>query len=278
MKPKVNFHLHSTGSDGKLKPEEVVKLSIKAGLEHICFTDHHLYPKILGKKVGWSGSVHHKEPYYKEVLRLKKKYAKKICIGYGAEFDWFEDYQAFTKKQLKSRPFDFILGAIHVFKLRDGSYFNVNDMRKDMSGPMKKYGMESIVKGYYKTLRNLIKSELFDCVAHFDVIKIRNADKRCFSEKSKWYKDEALKTLNVLQKSGMCMEINTGAKRAGLKGNYPAEWILKEAFKRRIPITIGSDGHKNVDLGLKEGYQMAKSVGYKTLWVFEGRKRREIKI
>jgi histidinol phosphatase-like PHP family hydrolase len=38
---KINFHMHSTGSDGKMKPEEVVQEAIAAGIKYMCFTDHY---------------------------------------------------------------------------------------------------------------------------------------------------------------------------------------------------------------------------------------------
>lgn len=277
MKHKVNFHLHSTGSDGKLEPEEVIKQSIKAGLKFICFTDHHIFPKVLSKKYhGW-GACHHKEAYYKDVLRLKKKYADKIWIGYGVEMDWFDNYQSFTKKQIKTRPFDFVLGSIHVLELPGGESIYVN-AKMNVDDLIKKYGIKKLVNAYYGSLRNLINSGLFDSVAHFDLIKIKNADEVLFSEKADWYVKDVLNTLDVLQNSGICLELNTGAKRMILKDNYPSDWVLKEAFKRKIPITIGSDGHRSVNEYLEEGYKLAKKVGYKSVMIFKNRKRREFPI
>lgn len=37
---KADLHVHSTASDGKLSPSELVELSVKAGLTHIALTDH----------------------------------------------------------------------------------------------------------------------------------------------------------------------------------------------------------------------------------------------
>ena len=43
----INSHIHSTGSDGKLTPKEIIELAIERRLDYICFTDHYKRRKIF---------------------------------------------------------------------------------------------------------------------------------------------------------------------------------------------------------------------------------------
>jgi len=124
----------------------------------------------------------------------------------------------------------------------------------------------------------MASSGLFDSVGHFDVLKVwtdysfQNED---------WYKEEVLKTLKTIKKSGMCIEINTsGWKRAKCKEQYPSMWILREIKKLNIPITIGADSHypDEVDYELEKAIKIAKEVGFRSVMIFKDRKRIEIDI
>ena len=37
---KADLHLHTTASDGRLEPEEIVSLAVSVGLDVIAITDH----------------------------------------------------------------------------------------------------------------------------------------------------------------------------------------------------------------------------------------------
>ena len=61
---------------------------------------------------------------------------------------------------------------------------------------------------------------------------------------------------------------------------YPSEWVIEEAFKRKIEITIGSDCHKASRI--TEGYDYAekllRKIGYKKLAMFKKRKKEYVKL
>ena len=58
----INHHVHTTGSDGKLSPEETIKLAIDLGLKFICFTDHYINPPYISADT----RDFHSEEYYKK--------------------------------------------------------------------------------------------------------------------------------------------------------------------------------------------------------------------
>ena len=47
---RVDLHMHSHHSDGRLSPEEIVSLAIQRKLDIICITDHDLAPSLPALK------------------------------------------------------------------------------------------------------------------------------------------------------------------------------------------------------------------------------------
>ena len=73
-----DFHVHSTGSDGELTPNELVELAIKLKLPYICFTDHYPFPPGFKEDSRWDHF--HSEKYFQEAQTAKEKYKDKIKI------------------------------------------------------------------------------------------------------------------------------------------------------------------------------------------------------
>ena len=55
--PCIDFHLHSTASDGTRAPEEVVRAAIAAGLQAIALTDHDTVAGLDAARIAASGSA-----------------------------------------------------------------------------------------------------------------------------------------------------------------------------------------------------------------------------
>ena len=125
----------------------------------------------------------------------------------------------------------------------------------------------------------MAKSELFDCIGHFDLIKLWDKEGKFFNQDEKWYAKEVLDVLEDIKRYNICIEINTSGLRK-CNEQYPSFWILKEMNKRKIPITIGSDAHKKEELnqGLEKAIDLAKKAGYKSILKFRGRKPIKIEI
>jgi histidinol-phosphatase (PHP family) len=218
---RVNFHIHSTGSDGKVSPEEIIQKSIEAGLTHICFTDH--YPRPTNDE--WTKKFHSKE-YTEEIKKLKEKYKDKIDISFGAEFDWFEEHKDKISQLIKNEKFDYILGSIHFLKMKSGQdgpiYYNkglFEDLIKDFGS------IESVIREYYKQIRLLVNSKLYDAVAHLELIKAFYENPSFLNEK--WYKEEVEKTLDEIRKNKTGIEINMSGVRRTVKEPFPSIYVLR---------------------------------------------------
>jgi len=263
-------HLHTKESDGAYSVAEVINFAIEKKLSYICFTDHYPLPPKLAKKEisGFS------DAYIKEIVNAKKKFENVIDICLGAEFDWLQDYAEWTANEISNQRYDYILGSIHYIFDMKGKCSLVDKNEETFLEIMKDWGgIKNVVSEYYRQLRLMIQSELFDGVGHFDLIKIYNKSESLFSEESSWYKEEVIKTLDVLAQSKMCLEINTNGWYKKCSAQYPSFWILKEAKQRHIPITLSSDGHRDDGIGrdLLRVLELAQSAGYDSIVRFKQR-------
>lgn len=254
---KANYHTHTTGSDGELSPIDLIKLAIKKKFKILGITDHYHFPPGFRD---W-GNGYYSDEHYKELNRLKEKYKDKIKIFVNVEFDWLgEDYKKYMENETKKK-YDYKFVSVHFLKIGE-EYFPINHSQELFEEMLKKIGgTEKLVKLYYSELRKAIKTGWYDVIAHFDLIKIWNKDKKYFSGEESWYKEEVHKTLELIKKQGMRIELNTSGWRMPCAEQYPSLEILKEAEKMKIPILIGTDAHRTEGLesGLKEAEKLLEN-------------------
>ena len=81
---KINLHNHSSLSDGKPSPEEIVQSAIKGGLTHVAITDHFASSKLDVRGVDRENIA----AYAAEVKALAGKYAGRIQVLSGVEVDF----------------------------------------------------------------------------------------------------------------------------------------------------------------------------------------------
>ncbi|MHA1213952.1 MAG: PHP domain-containing protein [Candidatus Hodarchaeales archaeon] len=82
MRNLIDYHVHTTFSDGILKPEELIEAGKNVNIEEICITDHYSHSKIALTKNDLSS-------YFNEILRLKKVNASSIKVFAGIEVDLY---------------------------------------------------------------------------------------------------------------------------------------------------------------------------------------------
>lgn len=242
---KEDYHTHTTGSDGELKPEDLIKLAIKKKFKILGITDHYYFPRGFRD---W-GNEYYSDKHYEELNKLKIKYKDKIKVLVNVEFDWLEDYKKWIKVEATKRPYDLKFVSVHFLKIGE-EYFPLDYNEKTFQKMIKDIGgIKSLVRLYYSNLRDAIKTNCFDVVAHLDLIKIWNKNKKYFSGGESWYKNEIKKTLKLIKKKNMKIDLNTSGLRKLCLEQYPSEIILKRIREMEIKVLVGSDAHKKEELG-----------------------------
>ena len=255
-----NYHQHTTFSDGKHSPEEVVMQAIELGVENLGFSDHLATPYEIS--VGFNGiTTNSYERYHAEIERLKKLYQGKIRLFCGVELDAFS--------QANNQIYDYTIGSVHYLEYNGKTYpvdHNIklqNEYLKEVClGDLNKFA-----KDYYNQVFNCIQKFKPNIIGHFDVLNKFSL----FDENDRTYKKIATETLEKCLKITPVLEMNTGAISRGYKTYpYPASFLLGALKELNADIILSSDAHNkyNTIYFFEECVKILKVAGFKHIVKF----------
>lgn len=179
------------------------------------------------------------------------------------------------EKTKRDYQLDYLIGSVHlVGKTPDTLWFiDGKDVEPYDVGLQKYFGgdIKKGVRAYFDQENEMIETEKFDIIGHFDKIKM-NSRGRYFHEDEKWYRDMVFETLDLIKQHDLIVEINTrGLYKQRYNGFYPSEWLLPRMKEMDIPVLISSDSHQYWELTyfFKEAEEALKAVGYKETMCFK---------
>lgn len=250
-----SYHVHSTFSDGKNTPEEIVLAAIEKGFVSIGFSDHGFtsYDSRYCMK--------DQEGYIKEIGRLKEKYKGQIQIYSGVEEDAFYP--------LDRNNFDYIIGSCH-YALKDGEYFPIDSSPEYFKKCLQAFDNDGLAfaESYYSNFCEYINRRKPDIIGHFDLItKYDELGESLFLQNPR-YNEMAEKYIGIAAQSNCIFEVNTGAIARGLRKTvYPYENLLYVLKKNDAPIILSSDSHaiETLDFAFEETKNFLKDIGFKKL-------------
>ena len=232
------FHLHCTFCDGKNTPEEMILEAIEHGCPEIGFSSH----AYMAHESRWGMPRDVEEKYKTEILRLKDKYAHKIKIFMGIEYDWYSDFDI--------SDYDYVIGSVHYIK--KGDYFiPLDETAKHHKDAIKEfYGgdADALAEEYYGMVSEVYDRTGCDIVAHVDLITKFNEREEIYAETER-YCHAALSACDKLHAKPVVFEINTGAISRGYRTTpYPAPFILDSLIELKAPLIITPDAHSKDSL------------------------------
>jgi histidinol-phosphatase (PHP family) len=165
--------------------------------------------------------------------------------------------------RLEPYPFDYLIGSVHFIK-----GFPI-DMNVGLWKELSENSRNEVWSGYWRCLRALAETRLFDIVGHFDLPKKFG----CFPTID--LNSEALAALDAIASAGMTIELNTAGWNKPVREAYPSLFYLREACQRKIPLVINADAHKAEDLvcHFDRARALAAEAGYTELVRFHQRRR-----
>ena len=211
--------------------------------------------------------------YIREIYFLKKKFKSKIKIRCSTEisFSSSEDLKI-QKKTLEPylEKFDYIIGGIHTIQWEgvDAWSFNIPHQSKYN---LEMYGANKLNLEYYKMLKEMVSSDFIDIVAHFDNIKYMYAPDEPIYTEEVW--QIIYDVMDIIEKTGKVVEINTSGKLKGLSNHFPSDEIVKELIRRSIPLTLSSDAHKPEEVGFMFEDFIIKAKKWNLTELYQFRKR-----
>ena len=254
-----NFHTHTTYSDGKNTPEEMVQYALAHHMTAIGFSDH---SPIEEKCTGTTGMAFSDEEAYRaEITQLKKTYADQITILCGLEQD--------SNSPKTPYPYDYTIGSIHGIWC-DGLYRAIDYNEAVMLETVEKYfGGDHLAyaESYYKALAETANRYDPTFFGHFDLVAKYNEGGKHFDESNPRYQKAALEALEALLPFGKPFEINTGAISRGVRQTpYPNPFILKEIHALGGQIVLSGDSHSAQGLlcAYDKATELAKFCGFTT--------------
>lgn len=265
-----NYHSHTNFSDGSHAPELYAEAAAEAGMTAYGFSGH--APVTFA--TDWTIRPENLAAYFAEIDRIKEKYRAKLTVHKSLEIDFLPGSPMCWLSTRKAWELDYCIASIHfVDTFADGTPWNI-----DTSLSLFERGLTDIFGGdirkaverFYQLSEMMIGDMRPEIIGHLDKIKMFCASS--LDQSQPWYQQLVGRLLDVMQKHGTIMEVNTRGYYKGTTDEmYPSQWIMSEAFKRGIPATICSDCHhpSEVILGYEEAAAQLAEVGYTTLSVLE---------
>jgi histidinol-phosphatase (PHP family) len=247
--------------------EPYVEKAAERGVDEIGFTEHVYYFRQTSEL--WE------QPYYAErcvqdldtyvdaVLEAKRR---GLPVKLGLEVDYVPGRERELQDALAPYPWDFLLGSVHDIE------GHPIDSDPDV-GMWKHFPVEEVWRRYFIALRGAARSRLFDVLSHPDLVKIFG--RRPAADEVFLHHDETADAIEAA--SGLAVEVSTAGLHKPVGEIYPDLGFLEACHARGIPVTTASDAHLPDDVGrdLDRAVEHARSAGYSTVTVFEGRQARQ---
>ena len=227
----------------------MIEVALSHGINELNILDHthkfkefgFLYTTLKEQHtINWYNS---KVPYQKPIqeyldfIKLVKSKKWPIKLNFGLEVCYFKEHEQELKaflESLKPFKFDFLIGSAH---FTDGKCV---DLCKEI---YEETDVDVFYKHYFATLKDLIHSQMFDIVAHPDLIK-----------KFGFYPSFPLEPYyqeltNELKKYNQKTENNSGMIRFGFPYPGLCPELLKLFKDNDIKFHKSSDAHTFEDIG-----------------------------
>jgi histidinol-phosphatase (PHP family) len=237
---QVDYHIHSTFSDGKNTPEEIILKAIDKGMTEIGFSDH----SYTFFDESYCINKDDIKNYQDTIRALSLKYKDKIKVLCGIEQDFYSAES--------TDNYDYIIGSVHYVKIND-EYVPVDENPETLIAAAEKYfngDLLSLAEEYFKTVAKVVEKSNCDIIGHFDLITKFNECNKLFDETSPRYRKAATDAVMKLLKYNRPFEINTGAISRGYRTTpYPSKEILDLILKNGGKVVFSSDSHSKDTVG-----------------------------
>ncbi len=229
-----DLHTHTTFSDGKNTPEEMVQAAIEKGMGCIGFSDH-CYTSF---DESYCLPKHRLKEYRDTIYALKEKYRDRIEVLCGIEQDLYSD--------TPTDDYEYVIGSLHYLKVGDEyivldyrPHILLDAVEKHFAGDI--YALAEV---YYSTLADLAENINISIVGHIDLITKFNEGGKLFDESHPRYVAAWKQAVDRLLKKGIPFEINTGAISRGWRTTpYPSAEMMDYIRSRGGKLILSSDSH-----------------------------------
>jgi len=249
-----DFHVHSTFSDGKNTPEEIVAQALSIGLERLGFSEHSYALPDIDSCIPYA-----QIPVYRQTIAaLKEQYAGRIQLFCGIEQDiWSQE---------PAEGYDYVIGSVHYLKLGE-EYYSIDWKPEFITEAAEKHfdgDLLAVAEEYFRLEGEVYERTGCDIIGHFDLVSKLNERYGFFDTQSIRYRHAWQTAADRLLKSGAYFEINTGAISRGYRSSpYPSTEILHYLSDRGARFILSGDSHsaQNLCYGFEQWERTLKAEG-----------------
>lgn len=162
---------------------------------------------------------------------------------------------------IRDYTFDYLIGSIHEI---DGFLFD----HPAYIDRYNEWDNDQLYAAYFDLLEDLIRSNFYDIVGHFDLIKVFG----CRPRRNILFAVSDL--LQLLKSKDLVVEVNTSGRYKPVEERYPSDEILMLCRDLKVPVTLGSDAHEPANVGRDLGSEAEALhlMGFREIVTFSRRK------
>ena len=269
-----DYHMHCApySPDARDSMEEMARGALRRGMTHICVTNHlenctqsPEFPDQFPPFEDWAALA-------SEHQAVRERFRGRLDVRLGAEVG-APHYLPEEGARIYARPeLDFVIGSVHNLRhARDFYYLSYPEDFENFRPAVEQYLDEYIL---------MSRSGMCDVLGHIGYMQKYMArqgkgfDMMIFEERLR-----ALFASCVDQ--GVGIEINTAALSDKLKNFLPQPEVVR--LYRECGgeiVTVGSDSHRAADAGqgVRDGYELLRTLGFKYVCLYKGHRPEFVKI
>lgn len=229
-----------------------------AGLESVGLSVHSPMPF----ESDWALPQGRLPAYMEEVRRLKKKYAGRMRVYLGIEWD------VLSKADLAE--FDYVIGSVH--HLPEEGFPTVDESEEATGRYLAKlFGgdADAAAAEYFAQLDRVAEEPEADIVGHFDLLTKFDERRHFFDPGSPAFRRAAHTAMERLVKAGKIFEVNTGAISRGYRTTpYPSRQLLDALREMGGRVTVSADAHSAAGIvcAFDQAEALIRACGFREIW------------
>jgi histidinol-phosphatase (PHP family) len=194
------------------------------------------------------------------------EFVRTTPLRLGLEMDFIPGREDRIANLLDGREFDYVVGSVHFVgnSAVDDDEYDIWDGARDP---------DKIWSRYFETMSELVRSGLYDIVAHPDLVKHWGHGRPQPTRDLRFHYEPLVE---AIADTGIAVEVSTAGWRKPVNELYPSDAFAAMCVDAGAAFALSSDAHRPEDVGYEYDRAVAKmrEWGVGELVVFERRRRR----
>jgi histidinol-phosphatase (PHP family) len=275
-RPWASFHGgHTTYGDGEGTVAEVAQSAVDRGFAAFGISEHFVTPPIdefspdgemsplAERDLSWLPD------YVRDVRAVQSAHSGETVFLLGTELEYIRGAEEWTKTHVEPHGFDYFVGSVHFLRY-GGQEICIDWDRARTEEALRHAGSpERLILDYYEHIREVLDWRLASVIGHMDLIKIQLAPEEQVVTDA--IRAAVRDILTTMRDRDVAIDVNARGLIKTCRAIYPAEWILVEARKLGVPVTLGDDSHGGPDVGarLDQAVALLRRAGYEEMAIVE---------